>query len=371
MTRVILTLNVGSSSLKYAVFPVDQLSHCLLKKNLKRQADQSMHHWLDQVLMECRQWHIVLACHRVVHGGQIYTKPTLITPTVLNELNHFIPLAPNHLTPEIEAIQVLLQKLPAVPQLACFDTAFHSHRPSIDTLYALPKSLTQTGIIRYGFHGLSYDYIQSVLHRYLPSHHQEKIIVAHLGSGASLCAIQNGRSMSTTLGFSALDGLVMGTRCGQIDPGVLLFLMQEKHYTLQDLTHLLHSQSGLLGVSGISADMRELEMSDHPDALLAQDLFAYRIKKEIGSLIAVMGGLDAIIFTAGIGENSPSTRQKIIEQLAWLETKIHTQNNHHNEICISQPNSKVGLYVIPTNEEYMMALYGQQWLHSISTAMEG
>ena len=368
MSRGILTLNVGSSSVKYALYQEDSLkdfesAQCLTRGIIELHPSRITHDVhsvsisdkIDQVLLEHSDIMVTAMVHRVVHGGQLYFDPIIIDDINFNELKNFIPLAPMHMTPELAAIDELSTRFPGIPQIACFDTAFHGNRPELDKRFALPKDLFQSGILRYGFHGLSYDYINRISQHLLDEDKRQNLIVAHLGNGASMSAIKNGQCLATSMGFSALDGLMMGSRCGAIDPGVLLYLLQEKHYEISDLNQLLHKQSGLLGVSGISHDIRELEMSDAPDAKLAMDLFAYRCAKELGALMMVMGDLDSIIFTGGIGENSATMRSKIINQLTYLHLNINTQHNHHNELKISDDQSPIDVYVIPTNEELMMA----------------
>ena len=287
MTPAIMTLNVGSSSFKYAIynagskFDLDS-AQCIKRGviELFSAKDQHSHQTklqeeIYQLIHECADLKLLCVCHRVVHGGQLFSEPAIIDEMTLIELEKLIPLAPMHLTPEIEAIRSIQTQFPHLINIACFDTAFHHGRPNIDQLYGIPKSLSQSGLKRYGFHGLSYDYINRQLPQYFNASHTQKVIVAHLGNGASLCAINNGQCVSTTMGFSALDGLLMGTRCGQIDPGLVLHLIQQEGYGSDEVSHILHHQSGLLGVSGISHDMRELQQNPHPDAQLALDLFVY------------------------------------------------------------------------------------------------
>ena len=292
--------------------------------------------------------------HRVVHGGTRFTGPTLITKQVVAELRRLIPLAPLHQPHNLAAIEAVSERLPDVPQVACFDTSFHRGQPPVSELVPLPNDICRTGLQRYGFHGLSYEYIASVLPSVAPEI-GARVIVAHLGSGASLCAMKNGKSIDSTLGFTALDGLCMGTRPGALDPGVVLYLFQNLELSAKEVETILYKRSGLLGISGISSDMRELLKRTDPDARLAVDYFVYRAVKEIGALAAVLGGIDGLVFTAGIGENSPEIRQRICEASAWLGIEFDTRANQSQGPRISTPASKVSAWVIPTNEELMIA----------------
>jgi acetate kinase len=290
--------------------------------------------------------------HRVVHGGVDYVTPLLITPEVLDKLDTITPLAPLHNPHNLAAIRAMMQECPELPQVACFDTAFHRQQETVAKLFGLPYEYYEQGIQRYGFHGLSYEYIASIL----PVEISEgRVIVAHIGSGASLCAIHQGRSVATTMSFTALDGLLMGTRAGSMDAGVILYLLQQRGLSPKQLEDLLYNKSGLLGLSGISNDMRVLLESDEPRAQLAIEYFVYRVSREIGSLTAAMGGLEALVFTAGIGENSPRIRQLIAEQATWLGIDFDAAANEANESCISRANSRVGVWMLPTNEELMIA----------------
>jgi acetate kinase len=293
--------------------------------------------------------------HRIVHGGAKYTGPTVVTAEVLADLRALIPLAPLHQPYNLQAIDAVAERLPDVPQVACFDTSFHRGQPAVAELVPLPKDIRDSGVQRYGFHGLSYEYIASVLPPVAPEIAHGRVIVAHLGSGASMCAMKNGRSLDSTLGFTALDGLCMGTRPGSLDPGVLLHLFQTMGQTPKDVEAMLYKKSGLLGISGISNDMRDLLGSAEPSARLAVDYFVYRAAKEIGALAAVLGGVDGIVFTAGIGENSPEIRKRICEASAWLGVELDAEANRRNGPRISTPASKVSAWMIPTNEELMIA----------------
>ena len=293
--------------------------------------------------------------HRVVHGGAHYRGPTLITPQVLRDLRDLIPLAPLHQPHNLAAIDAVALRMPDVPQVACFDTSFHRSQPAVAELVPLPEDIRNRGVQRYGFHGLSYEYIASVLPSAAPEIASGRVIVAHLGSGASLCALKNRRSIDSTLGFTALDGLCMGTRPGALDPGVVLHLFQGLGLSAKDVETILYKKSGLLGISGISNDMRDLLNSSEPSAALAVDYFVYRAAKEIGALAAALGGVDGIVFTAGIGENAPEIRRRICEASAWLGVDLDPDANARGEARISRPGSRVSAWVIATNEELMIA----------------
>ncbi len=293
--------------------------------------------------------------HRVVHGGHRHAGPAIVTPALLQELRDLTPLAPLHQPWNLAAIDALTGRMPGVPQVACFDTSFHRGQPAVAELVPLPREIRRGGVQRYGFHGLSYEYIASVLPRVAPAIAGGRVIVAHLGSGASLCALRAGRSIDTTFGFTALDGLCMGTRPGSIDPGVVLYLFQTLGLSAGEVENVLYRQSGLLGISGLSNDMRDLLMSDEAPAKLAVDYFVYRAAREIGALAAVLGGLDALVFTAGIGENSAEIRARIGSASAWLGIDLDPAANAGGGPCISRPASPVSVWVIPTDEELMIA----------------
>jgi acetate kinase len=293
--------------------------------------------------------------HRVVHGGARFSGPTLVTPDVLAELRTLIPLAPLHQPYNLSAIETVAERMPDVPQVACFDTSFHRGQPPVAEVVALPRDVVQGGVQRYGFHGLSYEYIASMLPTVAPAVADGRVIVAHLGSGASLCAMRSRRSMDSTLGFTALDGLCMGTRPGALDPGVVLYLFQVLGLSAKEVETILYKKSGLLGISGISNDMRVLLASQDPGARLAVDYFVYRAAKEIGALTAALGGLDALVFTAGIGENSPEIRLRIAEASSWLGVELDEEANQAGKTRISRASSRVPVYVIPTNEELIIA----------------
>jgi acetate kinase len=386
MPDAILVLNAGSSSLKFSVFldgePPERLLHGQIEslftepKFIARNRDDKVvgeHTWAkgttlghesaveyffkwgrDEALTEHR---LLAAGHRVVHGGTRLVRPVRIDNKILAELDALVPLAPLHEPPEIAVIRAVIQHAPELPQVACFDTAFHSTQPAVARAIALPRRYTQQGILRYGFHGLSYEYIASVLPGIDVRAAAGRTIVAHLGNGASLCAMQSRRSVATTMGFTPLDGLVMGTRCGSIDPGVILFLMDQHRLDARALEQLLYNESGLLGVSGISSDMRTLLNSSDPRAAEAVDLFVYRVVRELGSMAAALGGLDALVFTGGIGENAAAIRARVCRDSAWLGLELDEAANTRAGSRITHPGSRVSAWVIPTNEERMIAIH--------------
>jgi len=379
-----LVLNAGSSSLKFCVFQRPDGQRWRLEArgqvegigtsprlsaadaNGRKLADENLAAWvqsgrdaIDVLALWLRSNYggskVVGVGHRVVHGGAKFTRPVVITKEVLAELHELVPLAPLHQPYNLAAIEAVFDRLPDVPQVACFDTSFHrSHSPVVD-LVPLPHDLTNQGVKRYGFHGLSYEFIASVLQDVVPEIAKKKIIVAHLGSGASLCALNNGQSVDTTMGFTAVDGLCMGTRPGSLDAGIVLYLFQNRGLTPKEVETILYKKAGLIGISGISNDMRDLLGREEPEAKLAVDYFIYRAAKEIGALTAVLGGVDALVFTAGIGENSPEIRRRICEASAWLGIQLDAQKNVKKATRISTTNSKVSVWVIPTNEELMIA----------------
>jgi acetate kinase len=293
--------------------------------------------------------------HRVVHGGHTYTTSVRVTDDVLAALERLVPLAPLHQPLNLGPIRMLQARFPDTPNVACFDTAFHRDHPEVADRYALPEALYQEGVRRYGFHGLSYEYISRTLPRVAPEVAHGAVVVAHLGSGASLCAMRDGRSMDSTMGFTALDGVPMGTRPGQLDPGVVLYLLMEKGWTAKQVEHLLYHEAGLRGLSGISNDVRDLLASEAPGARLALDYFVYRIGREIASLAGALGGLDALVLTAGVGENSAEMRARICGKAAWLGIELDPAANRAGGPRISTPASRVGVWVIPTDEERMIA----------------
>lgn len=308
--------------------------------------------WLQSYLDGAR---VLGVGHRVVHGGAKHVKPVRVTPAVLEELRALAPLAPLHQPHNLAAIEAVAARLPLVPQVACFDTSFHRGQPPVAELVALPAEIRADGVQRYGFHGLSYEFIATVLPQVAPAVANGRVIVAHLGNGASLCALRERRSVDCTMGFTALDGLCMGTRPGALDPGVVLYLFQTLGMSASDVEALLYQKSGLLGISGISNDMRELLASPAPGARLAIDFFVYRAAKEIGALSASLGGLDALVFTAGIGEKSAEIRRRICVACAWLGVDIDEGANSKGQSCVSRRGSRVSAWTIPTNEELMIA----------------
>lgn len=298
----------------------------------------------------------VAFAHRVVHGGKEFNSSVKIDQNVIDTIDDLASLAPLHNPHNAKPIKVLMELSPDIPQVACFDTAFHTTQPEISMRYAIPSDLYEEGIQKYGFHGLSYHYINDKVVEFFPEAHSKNVLVCHLGNGASMCAIKNGKSWASTMGFTAVEGLMMGTRTGSIDPGVLLHLMMAKGYDAKDLETLLYKKSGLLGVSGISNDMRDLHASDDPKAKDAIALYAHKAIRHGGEMVATMNGLDAIVFTAGVGENDPITRRNICAGLEYLGVKIDdTKNETRGENVISTDDSKVKVFVIPTNEELVMA----------------
>jgi len=384
MSDYALVLNAGSSSLKFCVFARPEAEAWQLESRgqiegigtsprmtvkdadgtilLDRKLGAEAHDGQDAI-NALAAWlrssyggaQIVGVGHRVVHGGARFTGPTIVTPQVVAELRALIPLAPLHQPYNLAAIQAVSERLPDVPQVACFDTSFHRGQPAVAEVVPLPQHIRRAGVQRYGFHGLSYEYIASVLPRVAPEIAAGRVIVAHLGSGASLCALRNGKSMDSTLGFTALDGLCMGTRPGSVDPGVILYLFQTLGLSAKEVETILYKKSGLLGISGISNDMRDLLRSSEPEARLAVDYFVYQAAKEIGALAAVLGGIDGLVFTAGIGENSAEVRRRICEASRWLGIQLDPAANARNATRISADASSVSVWVIPTNEELMIA----------------
>lgn len=293
--------------------------------------------------------------HRVVHGGTRFAAPVEVTPAIISELEKLSPLAPLHQPHNLGPIKGIAQNAPHIRQVACFDTAFHQTQPHLAQAFALPRELSDSGIRRYGFHGLSYEFVSGRLREVAPEHADKRIIIAHLGNGASLCAIHQGRSVATTMGFTAVEGLMMGTRCGSIDPGVLIYLMDEHGMDARGLESLVYKKCGLLGVSGISSDMRTLRQSEDPKAREAIDLFIYRIVREIGSLAAALGGLDGLVFTGGIGQRDAKTRREVAAGCAWLGAELDEARNDGGEGSISAEGSRLPMWVVSTDEERVMA----------------
>jgi acetate kinase len=380
----ILVVNAGSSSVKFQVFAVEggrdlkqlirgEMDGIGVRPRL-RARDANDGQLVDQTyeagqvpdvpgaikvagawLRETHKFEPIAVGHRVVHGGPKYDRPVRVDRSVLADLERYIPLAPLHQPNNLAPIRSLLERFPTLSQIACFDTAFHRGHSEVADHYAIPKRLHAEGVRRYGFHGLSYEYIVERLREVQPAVARGRVIVAHLGSGASMCAIANGRSVESTMGFTALDGLPMGTRSGQIDPGVLLYLQAEKGLSAEAVQKFLYGECGLKGLSGVSNDVRELLASSSPDAALALDHFVYRIALYAGMLAAALGGIDAFVFTAGIGERAVALRARIAERLAWLGAELDPTANAAGALAISRPASRVGLYIVPTNEELMIA----------------
>jgi acetate kinase len=324
-----------------------------------RGALDALAEWLRKQYPNAR---IVGVGHRVVHGGADFPDPVVVTADVVDRLRALVPLAPLHQPHNLAAIEAVTVRLPHVPQVACFDTSFHRGHSEVADLVPLPKEIRAAGVQRYGFHGLSYEYIASVLPQVAPAIAGGRVIVAHLGSGASLCALRNGKGVDSTLGFTALDGLCMGTRPGSLDPGVVLYLFQTLGLDAKAVETILYKKSGLIGISGISNDMRDLVGNADPAARLAVDYFVYRVAKEIGALAAVLGGIDGIVFTAGIGERSAAIRQRICDASAWLGLDLDRHGNERHGPCISAPGSAIEAWVVPTNEELVIARHTGQLL---------
>ncbi|HMQ40611.1 MAG TPA: acetate/propionate family kinase [Paracoccus sp. (in: a-proteobacteria)] len=379
MTEAVLTLNAGSSSLKVALFPasgdqpmvtglVDSIgpNAALKLKNERGEAiapvpgDMSTHAGAMQtVVASLRRAYpdldLVAIGHRVVHGGDRHTAPALVDAAELQALDALSPFAPLHQPHNLAGIRAAMESFPGVPQVACFDTAFHRNHPWVNDTFALPRSFYDEGVRRYGFHGLSYDYVSGELARTAPQLAEGRVVIAHLGNGASMCALQDGRSMASTMGFSALDGLPMGTRSGQLDPGVLLYLMDQRGMSAAEISDLLYKKSGLLGLSGLSNDMRKLEAAGTPDAAQAIDYFVFRAQREVGAMAAALGGIDALVFCGGIGENSRLIRARICERLDWMGIEIDHQRNAANDRVISSEMARTTVMIIPTNEELVIA----------------
>ena len=381
MTPAILVLNAGSSSVKFAVYAQTAALPMLLRGGIAalghaprlsvRSPGEADHNRLlghapmlpgaaglvifDELARRGMTGAITAVGHRIVHGGLHCTQPTILTAAIIDQLTQLAPLAPLHQPANLEMVALARHHLPGALQVGAFDTAFHADRPHLDRLYALPRDLSDDGIVAYGFHGLSYAHIAAVLRARAGPRAGGRTIVAHLGSGASLCAMNAGQSIATTMGFSALDGLVMSTRCGALDPAIVLHLMQQRQMTAEAVHDLLHNRSGLLGVSQISGDMATLLQSADPRAAEAIALFVYRAGRAIGSLVAAMGGLDTLVFTAGIGEHAPRIRALICQSAAWLGTRMDIGLNALGETVISDRGAGVKILVIPADEERTVA----------------
>jgi acetate kinase len=381
MTADILTLNAGSSSIKFALYGLDgepvlrakgQVEGIGVAPRLKAKAadgapladdpypvgggHQTALERIMALLRGAFPGAVVKAVgHRVVHGGPDFAEPVRLDAAVLAKLEGYAPYAPLHQPHNLAAIRAATAAFPEATQVACFDTAFHRAQPWVSDTFALPRRFHEEGVRRYGFHGLSYAFVSGALARLDPERAKGRVVICHLGAGASLCALKGGRPMGSTMGFTALDGLPMATRCGQIDPGVLLYLMTERGMDAKAISDLLYGESGLKGLSGVSSDMRALEASDAPEAREAIDYFTFRVRREIGALAAVIGGLDALVFTAGIGENSASVRAAVCGELGWLGVVPDVAANAAGGPLISAPGGPVAVYVIPTDEERVIA----------------
>ncbi len=394
MTDAILVLNAGSSSIKFSVFLATSRALQLAFRGLveglftsprfvaetANGSVMSKKSWGDgaklghdgaidhlRVFLRERRGDFRLAGvgHRVVLGGLKYFRPVRVNAQVLTDLEHLTPLVPLHQPHNLAPIRLILERMPDVPQVACFDTAFHHTNPALSQMFALPQALTDAGVRRYGFHGLSYEYIASMLPERAPRAAKGRTIVLHLGNGSSMCALAAGRSIACTMGFSTLDGLPMGTRCGALDPGVILYLLDYQKLDVRAIETLLYGQSGLVGVSGISSDVRTLLESRDPRAKLALDLYTYRIGRELGSLAAALGGLDAMIFTAGIGQNAVRIRERVCRDAGWLGVELDRDSNAKGGPCITTRRSRVAAWVLPTDEELMIARHTQRVLEGI------
>lgn len=389
MRSQILVLNAGSSSIKFAVFAGDQALHRTVHGMISglgsatvfsarnpqgalpgtlpggNMSHESALAWLfDWLEAGDHVSHLLGAGHRVVHGGEHHDRPVLVDAASIAELDTLAALAPLHQPHNMAAIKALRKLRPGLAQVACFDTAFHRTQPAVAQTLALPRTITATGLRRYGFHGLSYEYIAGALPDALGAKADARVIVAHLGNGASLCAMQQRRSVATTMGFSTLDGLVMGTRCGTIDPGVLFYLLHERNMPSFELEAMLYRESGLLGISGISNDMRTLLDSSDPRAAEAIEQFVYRAALETGALVAALEGLDALVFTGGIGEHAVAIRQRICDKLAWLGISLDADANERGALHIAAPDSRIAVCVIPTDEEAVIAAHTLRLLRS-------
>jgi acetate kinase len=385
MSDALLVLNAGSSSLKCSVFLDADPPRLLLRGRIEglltsprftasdeqgviaekvwpagtrlnhRGAIEFLFGWGRTGVLAGHR--IAAVGHRVVHGGTRFTGPTLVDAETIREMDELVPLAPLHQAHNVAAIVAVARTAPSLPQVACFDTAFHRTQPEVAQAFALPREYAVEGVRRYGFHGLSYEYVAAVLAGIDRRAATGRTVVAHLGNGASMCAMNHGHSVATTMGFTTLDGLVMGTRCGELDPGILLYLLDQHRMSPRELRELLYERSGLLGVSGLSSDMRELLHNSDADSIEAVDLFVYRIGRALGSLAAALGGLDALVFTGGIGENASFIRARVCRDASWLGVELDEVANARGGPCISRVSSRTSAWVIPANEEAMIALH--------------
>ena len=382
MAECIAVVNAGSSSVKFGIYDIEGDEPLLLKGQVEQIGVSPMISAEDDTGREVARQEFapegfghreamkaIIATarnqlpgstvrgvgHRVVHGGSEFKGPVVVTDEIIERLKILSPLAPLHQPHNLGPIEAIAEAVPAIPQVACFDTAFHQTQQRLAYSFALPREISDTGVRRYGFHGLSYEFVSGRLRVIAPEHADKKIVIAHLGNGASLCAIENGRSVATTMGFTAVEGLMMGTRCGSIDPGVILYLMDELSMDARAVESLIYKKSGLLGVSGITSDMRTLRASKEPQAREAIDLFIYRIVREIGSLSAALGGLDGIVFTGGIGQRDAKTRSEVIVGCAWLGAVMDGDANSAAETRIEADSSRIPIWVLPTDEERVIA----------------
>jgi acetate kinase len=391
--RAILVLNAGSSSIKFRLFAEEDeglaaridgsiaglytapafvahsregavLGERHWGEGVELGHERALAHVLDFVGDRLAGLELAAVGHRVVHGGPHNSQPVRVTPEVLASLEQLVGLAPLHQPHNLAPIRLLLERRPGLPQVACFDTAFHATDPDVARRFALPGELHEAGVRRYGFHGLSYEYVASRLPEIDPRAATGRTVVCHLGNGSSMCALEGGKSIASTMGLTALDGLVMGTRCGSLDPGVLLWLMDERGMDARRIETLLYQQSGLLGLSGISSDMRKLLASRDPLAKLAIDVYVYRIRRELGSLAAALGGLDALVFTAGVGENSALIRERVCRDAAWLGVELDPEANRSGGPRISIQGSRAAAWVVPTDEELMIARHARRLVGS-------
>jgi acetate kinase len=390
MSNSIAVINAGPSSVKFAMYQATKDERCLFRGQVEgigaaprlKIADDKGGVVEDRILTAQGFDHgaatreiiengrallkggsVIAFGHRVVHGGLDYAAPVRVTETVLDDLAKLEPLAPLHQPHNLAPIHAIMMAAPQIPQIACFDTAFHRTQSNLAQAFALPRRFSEEGVRRYGFHGLSYEFLTSRLKELAPELASGRIVFAHLGNGASLCAVKDGRSVASTMGFTAVDGLMMGTRCGAVDPGVILYMMQHHGMDAAAIENLIYKQSGLLGVSGISSDMRALRASSDPAAREAIALFVYRIVRELGSLVAALGGIDGLVFSAGIGERDALTRAEIVEGSRWMGAILDpTRNGHYREGLISADNSSVAVWVIPTDEERLIARHAAAML---------
>ncbi len=382
-------LNAGSSSLKFALFGADgeapaalargnvdglgtaphfvltgddgrKLEDRPVPKNGTHAHEFALRHVLDTLRTHFPSLNVKAVGHRFVHGGPRYAEPMVLTEAVFAELKEFIPLAPLHQPHNLAGVAAAHAAFPDAVQIACFDTAFHRAHPWVNDTFALPRKYYDLGIRRYGFHGISYEYISGKLREIAPETAAGRVVVAHLGAGASMCAIKNGISVASTMGFSPLDGLPMGTRCGQLDPAVVFYLHDQQGMSIMQIREMLYKDSGLKGLSGLSGDMRELEAAGTPEAEQAIDYFVFRIRRELGGLAAAVSGLDAMVFCGGIGENAARIRSRICEDLHWIGLDVDEERNARNETVISTATSRAKIFVIPTDEAAMIAKHIQE-----------